>query len=59
MLTSEWKLEDAIKIRCEETEARTTRKIVNHMHKEGYSVAEILKITGLPEKGVKKALGMK
>ena len=71
MLTSEWKLEDAVKIWAEEGEKRgrikgklegeqeTIRKIVNYMHKEGFCIADIVKATKQPEKDVKKILGLK
>jgi len=59
MLTAEWKLEDALKIREEEGEARATRKIINHMHKEGFCIADIVKATKMPEKEIKKILGLK
>jgi len=67
MLTSEWKLEDALKIRAEEGEKRgrikgeqeATHKIVNYMHKEGFRIADIVKATRLPEKDIKKILGVK
>ncbi|GBU20160.1 hypothetical protein R80B4_00035 [Fibrobacteres bacterium R8-0-B4] len=58
MLTTEWKLEDAIKIREEEAEKRAERKFIKHMYQEGFSVADILKATGLPEKDIKKILGL-
>jgi hypothetical protein len=59
MLTAEWKLEDAIKIRCEETEARTTRKFVKKMYQGGFTVKQIVKLFGLPEKDVKEILEVK
>ena len=67
MLTSEWKLEDALKIRAEEGEKRgrikgeqeTTRKFVQQMYQGGFTVEQIVKLFGLPEKDVKKILGMK
>ena len=71
MLTSEWKLEDALKIRAEEGEKRgrikgklegeqeTTRKFVKQMYQGGFTVEQIVKLFGLPEKDVKKILGMK
>jgi len=59
MLTAEWRLEDAVKVWTEEGEARATRKFIKQMYQGGYSVAEILKVTELPEKDVKKILGLK
>ncbi|MDR2591434.1 MAG: hypothetical protein LBC59_01335 [Chitinispirillales bacterium] len=71
MLTAEWKLEDALKIREEEGEKRgrikgklegeqeTTHKFVKQMYKGGFTVKQIVKVTELPEKDVKKILGLK
>ena len=67
MLTSEWKLEDALKVREEEGEVRgrikgeqeATNKFVHQMYKGGFTVKQIVKGFGLPEKDIKKILGLK
>jgi len=59
MLTSEWKLEDALKIREEEGEARATRKFVKKMYQGGFTVKQIVKGFGLPEEDVKEILEVK
>jgi len=52
MLTAEWKLEDALKIRGEEAEKRgeviAAEKIARAMKEEGADVNFIAKVTNLP-----------
>jgi len=70
MLTTEWNLEDALRVRGEEAERRgekrgrlegeqeATRKFVNQMYKGGFSIADIVKATEFPEQEVKNILGL-
>ncbi len=52
MLTAEWKLEDALRIRGEEAEKRgeeiAAEKIARAMKEEGADVNFIAKVTNLP-----------
>jgi len=58
MLTSEWKLEDAVKVSRMEGEASATRKFIKQMYKGGFSIADIVKATELSEKDINKILGL-
>jgi len=66
MLTGEWKLDDALMVREMEGEVRgrlegrleARREFVNQMFQGGYSVAEIMKVTGLSEKDVNNIVGL-
>jgi len=59
MLTAEWKLEDALKIRGEEERLEGQRDFIKNMYQGGFTIAEIVRASGFPEKEVKKILGLK
>ena len=59
MLTAEWKLEDAVKVSRMEGRFEGQRDIIKNMYKGGFTVKQILKVTELPEKDIKKILGLK
>jgi len=52
MLFTEWNLEDAIAVRCEETQEKTWEVCAKNMLAKGYSVAEVIGITNLSHEQV-------
>ena len=58
MITAEWNMEDALKVRGEETRQETRQEIVRHMHSESFDIETIVRATEFTVDEVKKILNL-